>query len=92
MTERDYIQGVIQQGRTTLSKPILGKATRQPMGVIATPIRNGEGKLLGILGGVVNLQKARLLEPLSKTQVGRSGYFYLVGPERLTISHPEAAY
>ncbi|MFZ4537864.1 cache domain-containing protein [Propionivibrio sp.] len=91
MTERDYIQGVITKGQATLSKPILGKATKQPMVVIAAPIRNGEGKLVGILGGVVNLHKSRLLEPLISTRVGQSGYFYLVGPDRLTIMHPDPA-
>lgn len=89
MTERDYIQGVIQKGQTTVSKPILGKATKQPMVVIAVPIRNAKGTLMGILGGVVHLQKSRLLEPLSSTRVGQAGYFYLVGPERLTIMHPD---
>ena len=89
MTERDYIQGVLTNGRTTISKPILGKATRQPMVVISVPIRDDNGRLLGILGGVVNLQRSRLLEPLSTTKVGQTGYFYLVGQERLTIMHPE---
>ncbi len=89
MTDRDYIQGVIHKGQTTVSKPIMGRATKQPMVVIAVPIRNAEGKLMGILGGVVNLQKSRLLEPLSTTRVGQTGYFYLVGPERLTIMHPD---
>ena len=91
MTDRDYIQGVINMGKTTVSKPILGRATKQPIIVIAVPIRDANGKLAGILGGVVNLQKSRLLEPLSTTLVGKTGYFYLVGPERLTIMHPDRA-
>ncbi|MEO8171284.1 MAG: cache domain-containing protein, partial [Oxalobacteraceae bacterium] len=89
MTERDYIQRVIQKGQTTVSKPILGKATRKPIIVIAVPIRDVAGKLIGILGGVVNLHKSRLLEPLFTTRVGKTGYFYLVGPQRLTIMHPD---
>ncbi|WP_238552226.1 EAL domain-containing protein [Herminiimonas sp. CN] len=89
MTERDYIQGAIHKGQITISKPLLGKATRQPMVVIGVPIRDAGGKLVGILGGVVNLQKSRLLEPLSTTRVGRTGYFYLVSPERLMIMHPD---
>ena len=89
MTERDYIQSVLRQGQTTVSKPVLGRATLQPIVVIAVPIQNGEGKLVGILGGVLNLQNSRLLEPLSTTRVGQSGYFYLVGPDRLTIMHPD---
>jgi len=91
MTERDYIQGVIQKGRTTVSKPILGKATKQPMVVIGVPIRDDKGRLTGILGGVVNLQKSRFLEPLFTTKIGQTGYFYLVGQERLIIMHPDRA-
>lgn len=91
MTERDYIQGVIQKGRTTVSKPIRGKATRQPIVVIGVPIRAADGTLAGILAGVVNLKKTQLLEPLFSTKVGQSGYFYLVGPQRLTIMHPNPA-
>src|SRR5450830_1892106 len=89
MTERDYIQGVIKEGKTTISKPILGKATKHPIVVIAVPIRNAEGKLMGILGGVVNLQKSHLLDPLFSTHVGQTGYFYLVGSQRVTIMHPD---
>lgn len=89
MVERDYIQGVIHKGETTISKPVLGRATKQPIIVMATPLRNTRGELVGILAGVLNLQKSRVLEPLSSTRVGQSGYFYLVGPERLTIMHPE---
>jgi diguanylate cyclase (GGDEF)-like protein/PAS domain S-box-containing protein len=91
MAARDYIKGVLDSGKTTISRPILGKATRQPIIVIAVPIRAADGRLTAILGGVVNLQKSRLLEPLSSTRVGRAGYLYLVGPDRLTITHPERA-
>lgn len=89
MTDRDYIQGVILRGETTLSNPVWGRATKQPIIVIATPIKDSAGRLSGILAGVVNLHRSRLLAPLSSTRVGQSGYFYLVGPERLTIMHPD---
>jgi diguanylate cyclase (GGDEF)-like protein/PAS domain S-box-containing protein len=89
MAERDYIVGVRKTGKTTISKPILGRATMQPIIVIAVPIFNAQGQLVGILGGVVNLQKSRLLEPLSATRVGQSGYFFLASSERIMIAHPD---
>ncbi len=89
MAERDYIAGVRKTGKTTISKPILGRATMQPIIVIAVPILNGEGQLLGILGGVVNLQKSRLLEPLNTTRVGQTGYFFLASSDRIMIAHPD---
>jgi diguanylate cyclase (GGDEF)-like protein/PAS domain S-box-containing protein len=89
MAERDYITGVRKTGKTTISMPILGRTTRQPIIVIAVPILNAEGQLLGILGGVVNLQKSRLLEPLNTTRVGQTGYFFLVSSGRIMIAHPD---
>ncbi len=91
MAERDYIQGVIKSGKTIVSRPILGRATKEPIIVIAVPILNGDGKLMGILGGVVNLQRSRLLEPLATTRVGQTGYFYLASKERVMIAHPVAS-
>jgi diguanylate cyclase (GGDEF)-like protein/PAS domain S-box-containing protein len=91
MAERDYIAGVRKTNKTTVSKPILGRATMQPIIVIAVPILSDEGKLLGILGGVVNLQRSRLLEPLSTTRVGQTGYFFLASSERIMIAHPDAS-
>ncbi|MDD2810180.1 EAL domain-containing protein, partial [Rhodoferax sp.] len=88
MTDRDYIQAAMRKAPFMISKPILGRSTKQPMVVISAPILNAKGELLGILGGVVNLKKTLLLKPLYDTSVGEHGYFYLVGPERLTIMHP----
>ena len=50
MASRDYIQGVIAERKAVISKPILGKATRQPIVVVATPIFNARRELVGILG------------------------------------------
>ncbi len=89
MVERDYIQGVIQTKKPFVSRPILGRATKEPIIVIAVPILSTDGQLVGILGGVVNLHKSRLLEPLSTTRVGKTGYFFLASSERIMISHPD---
>ena len=89
MTDRDYIRGAMHDRRTTISKPILGRATKQPMVVIGVPILGDNGKFAGILGGVLHLKKSRLLDPLYSTRLGQNGYFYLVGQERLTIMHPD---
>lgn len=89
MSDRDYIQRAMQQSKASISKPILGRSTKQPIVVISVPLRNRLGQLVGILGGVVNLKKTLLLKPLYTTKIGQTGYFYLVGPERLTIMHPD---
>jgi signal transduction histidine kinase/CheY-like chemotaxis protein len=89
MSSRDYIQGVITTGKTVISKPILGKATKQPIVVVAAPIKNSQGQLVGIIGGVLNLYKPNLLGAIATQKNGESGYYYLVTKERVRIAHPD---
>ncbi len=51
MSARDYIQGVIKTGQAVISAPILGRATQQPIVVVAVPIRDANQQLVGIMGG-----------------------------------------
>ncbi|WP_090140465.1 response regulator [Limnohabitans sp. DM1] len=90
MSSRDYIQGVISTGKPVISKPILGKATQQPIIVVAAPIWDQQKKLVGIMGGVLNLYKPNLLGDIAKRKNGETGYYYLVTQDRVRIAHPDS--
>lgn len=90
MSSRDYIQGVISTGKPVISKPILGKATQQPIIVVAAPIWDEQKKLVGIMGGVLNLYKPNLLGDIAKRKNGETGYYYLVTQDRVRIAHPDS--
>ena len=89
MSGRDYIQEVVRTRQTVISKPILGKATKQPIVVVATPILDAQNRLLGIVGGVLNLYKPNLLGAIASRKNGESGYYYLVTQDRVRIAHPD---
>jgi len=89
MSGRDYIQCVRDTLRACISQPVLGKATKQPIVVLAAPILDAEGRLQGIAGGVLNLYKPNLIGELGQRKIGENGYFYLVSKERLFIAHPD---
>ena len=89
MQARDYIQQVRNHLRPTISQPILGKATRQPIVVLAAPVLDKNGQLQAIIGGVLNLNKPNHLGTLGERKIGKGGYFYLVSQERLIIAHPD---
>ncbi len=91
MSSRDYIQAVIRTGQAVISKPLLGKATQQPIVVVAAPIFTHEKKLVGILGGVLNLYKPNLLGTIADRKNGENGYYYMVTPDRVRIAHPDAS-
>jgi signal transduction histidine kinase/DNA-binding response OmpR family regulator len=89
MSERDYIQEVVKTHKTVISKPILGKATKQPTVVVAAPILDEHNRLLGIVGGVLNLNKPNLLGTIATRKNGATGYYYLVTRDRVRIAHPD---
>jgi len=89
MSDRDYIRNVRNTLLPTISEPILGRATRQPIVVLAAPVLGTDGKLLGIVGGVLNLYKPNLLGALGGRKIGQTGYAYIVSRGRQMISHPD---
>ena len=91
MSARDYIKGVIEKGEPVISKPILGKATKQPIVVVAAPIFDAQKKLVGIMSGVLNLYKPNLLGSIASMKNGETGYFFLVAQDRIRIAHPDAS-
>ncbi|NTV69685.1 MAG: HAMP domain-containing protein [Azonexaceae bacterium] len=88
MSNRDYIQNVQKTLKPTISQPILGKATQQPIIVMAAPVLNAQGELVAIFGGVLNLYKPNLIGTLGTRKIGENGYLYLVSMNRLVIAHP----
>ncbi len=89
MSSRDYIQGVRSTLKPFVSQPILGKATKQPIIVIAAPVLNDKGELVAILGGVLNLYKPNLIGTLNQRKLGETGYFYIASENRLLVAHPD---
>ena len=89
MSSRDYIQNVQKTLKPTISQPILGKATQQPIVVMAAPVLNAQGELVAIFGGVLNLYKPNLIGTLGTRKIGQAGYLYLVSKDRLIIAHPD---
>jgi signal transduction histidine kinase/DNA-binding response OmpR family regulator len=89
MFSRDYIQGVIKTQAPVISKPILGRATQQPIVVVAAPIFDKDQQLVGMLGGVLNLYKPNLLGSIATRKNGEQGYYYLVTQDRVRIAHPD---
>ncbi|MBT9519658.1 MAG: hypothetical protein IV101_02080 [Dechloromonas sp.] len=88
MSSRDYIRQVQTTLKPGISQPILGKATQQPIIVMAAPVLNAQGELVAIVGGVLNLYKPNLIGTLGTRKIGQNGYLYLVSG-RLIIAHPD---
>ena len=76
--DRDFMQAAIQLGRATIGKPVIGKTLKTPIFVMATPIRDPQGQVLGVLAGVIDLTKPNFLDAVVKNEYGKTGGYLLV--------------
>ena len=76
--DRDYIVGAIREGLATIGRPVVGKTAKAPIIVIAVPIRDAQGEVIGALSGVTNLSKPSFLDTLANNRYGRTGSFLLI--------------
>ncbi|MEI7613025.1 MAG: ATP-binding protein [Betaproteobacteria bacterium] len=79
--DRDYLVGALRDGLPTIGRPIIGKTARAPMIVMATPILDGQGKVVGAVSGMTNLNHPNFLNKLVESRYGNTGGYLLVSPK-----------
>jgi signal transduction histidine kinase len=63
----------------------MGKTMATPVFVMATPIRDIDGKVIGVLAGVTNLSVPNFLGKITDNSYGKTGGYLLVSPQIRTI-------
>jgi len=85
LADRDYFRAAIT-GSTSVGKPVLNKITKEPFTGVAAPIYSPEGKIIGM---IATLLKIGFLDNLvSGTQIGETGYAFMMDKEGLAVAHP----
>ena len=85
--EREYIVVALKEGKTSFSKPLMGKARHAAVVALAVPLRNAQGTVTGALVGTVDLSQPNFLDQLTLGGYGKTGDFLLLAPQhRLVIS------
>ncbi len=87
LKERDYIIGPLTQGKSMVGTPVLSKLTHNPTVVMAVPVKDRAGKVIGVFAGIVNLGKPNFLDQITQSNYGMTGGHLLVVPKsRLIVS------
>ena len=83
----DSVAAALQEGRSTIGRPVMGKKLSAPVFGITVPIRDQRGKVIGALAGVVNLGKPGFLDKITESTYGKTGGYLMVAREyRLVIT------
>ena len=83
--EQGYMQAALREGRATISPPMVGKLLPNRIFVMATPVRGANGKILGAIVGVTDLDKPNFLDMIGVQRYGKTGTFALVSRHPLTV-------
>ena len=84
---RDHIAAALKEGRSAISKAVIGKMLKAPVFSLAAPIHGPQGQIIGALVGVINLSAASFLDRITKHRYGKTGDYFLVSPnDRLSMT------
>ena len=75
--ERDYVSAALREGKSAVSKPVIGKVLATPIFSVVVPIRDRQGKVIAALIGVTDLGKPNFLDKVFQNNYSKSGYFLL---------------
>ena len=83
--DRDYQIAVIREGKPAIGRPVVGKVLGHPVLGLAAPIKNGDGQVIAVLTGVIDIGKPNFLDRISESHYGRSGGYLLFASQHKLI-------
>lgn len=87
---KNVLKKIVTSRTPSISDPYISSdEPDQPAIVMTAPVFDEQGKIKGIMIGSLKLTGNNLLSGLSKTRIGKEGYFYLTDKSRTMIAHPD---
>ena len=86
VSDRAYFPEVMT-GKTVISDPVISRSTNEAIIVVATPIKNAEGTIIGLFAGTVHMETFNRI--VGETKLGETGYGYALNRSGLIIAHPD---
>src|SRR3990167_4267221 len=85
--DRDYIANTLKTGTATIGQPIMGRLLKVPALAMAVPIRDPQGRVIGALAGVINLDQSSFLDRITANHYGKTGGYSVVArAHRLVVT------
>lgn len=89
LSYREYYKKCIATGKPVISAPYASSKHGRPTIMMTAPVYDGNGKLIAIMGGTIDLLNNSIFNDLASSRIGKKGYLYLYTRDRVMISHPD---
>lgn len=81
LVERDYMTGALGGGRATIGQPMIDGLSPAPTIVMAVPVRDTQGAIIGALAGATDLAAPNFLDEILAEHYGEAGSYLLEVPQ-----------
>jgi methyl-accepting chemotaxis protein len=88
IAERDYFKTAMA-GETIVADPIMSKADNKIVIVVASPIKNSNGQVIGVL--MISRESTALTDMINDISVGKTGYAYVLNSSGFVVAHPDVS-
>ncbi len=86
--DRSDFKAIRDEGREVfISNPLISKVTNKPVIVIPRAVKNDEGKLTGVVAGVIKIETVS--EIAAQIKIGDNGFGWIVDGTGLVIAHTD---
>jgi signal transduction histidine kinase len=85
VSDQENFRTTLATRKAFISRPFVGKASKQPVVTMTAPIFDRHGNVVAILSGSLNLLKPNFLGNLGAANVGKSGSFALFTRDRMIV-------
>jgi PAS domain S-box-containing protein len=84
-SDRDSVVAALKEGMSSVSRPAIGKLLHSPSFLLTVPIVDTQGKTIGALSGVVNLEQPNFLDHITEGRYGKTGGYLLVARQHRQV-------
>lgn len=86
VSDRGYFKQALNTGEISMGELIRSRVSSEVVGVVAVPVKNDNGKILGALCLTIRVNYFAKL--ISGRKIGETGYGYMTNKNGLVLSHP----
>ncbi len=79
--DKEHVVTALKEGRANIGPPTIGKTLGAPVMVMAVPVRNNAGNVIGALMGATDLGKPSFLDKVADNRFGKTGGYVLIDPK-----------
>jgi diguanylate cyclase (GGDEF)-like protein/PAS domain S-box-containing protein len=83
--KRNVIAAALNEGRATISPPVVDNLLLAPALAMAVPIRDAQGIVIGALSGETNMDRPNFLDKIKEGRYGKTGGYLLIAPQHRLI-------